>query len=391
MKKLLIVSIILMVLIGFTGIASAKELVLVEKNSQTWNEIEGASVTLIYNDIDDKFEYTLTGTLPTDDKYSLIYYKDVSNQWGNIGAVLVNGITNEDLVNGISGKIEDLKTIPKINDLNYPDGAKLWLIPSTQINEAGTKMTTWTPENYLFERNLIEYGHKDDKGKDPKVNLRYDGHKVKGNNPIVVIGETLTIKWKHMFEFVNIDLLTDMNNEEDSNHDIMSIVTDYEAEDNELENNERTWKGSYEWTIEPNTDFTNNLNRIRITSEYCIEGECRTREASSKEFFIVPPEVTLSCETGYNLIDGKCVRQEHGFNGYTFGTSDCDRIRILMQVDIPEDVREYKLYNIYWGENRLNTLDEMIGRCERHGFNMDEPITNGYYDWSEQLATNPAD
>lgn len=66
---------------------------------------------------------------------------------------------------------------------------------------------------------------------------------------------------------------------------------------------------------------------------------------------------------------------------FTFGTSDCDRIRILLQIDIDERIRAYKLYNIYWGQQRLDTLDEMIDYCERppQNFDIHKPISEGYY------------
>ncbi len=80
-----------------------------------------------------------------------------------------------------------------------------------------------------------------------------------------------------------------------------------------------------------------------------------------------------------NSGDSKSLKFPSG--AFTFGTSDCDRVRILLQIDIDERIRAYKLYNIYWGQQRLDTLEEMIDYCERppQNFDMDKPITDGYY------------
>jgi len=47
--------------------------------------------------------------------------------------------------------------LPDVNDANYPDGAKLWLVPSTDYDSDTNSMTAWNPEDYLFECNLIRY------------------------------------------------------------------------------------------------------------------------------------------------------------------------------------------------------------------------------------------
>ena len=47
--------------------------------------------------------------------------------------------------------------LPDSADANYPGGARIWLVPSADYDDANCKMIGWNPGAYLFEHNLITY------------------------------------------------------------------------------------------------------------------------------------------------------------------------------------------------------------------------------------------
>lgn len=49
--------------------------------------------------------------------------------------------------------------LPHSDDENYPDGAKIWLVPSSDYGNTG--VIGWNPAKYLFEHDLITYDDTD--------------------------------------------------------------------------------------------------------------------------------------------------------------------------------------------------------------------------------------
>lgn len=117
--------------------------------------------------------------LDVNTEYSIIYYAD---PWAgnNPGALIRTATSDSNGVLVVDGRIElnmDLPTSPDenidanpnycdIGDANNPEynpnaehcyGAKIWLVPSSDYNEATKSLTGWNPTTYLFETDLIYY------------------------------------------------------------------------------------------------------------------------------------------------------------------------------------------------------------------------------------------
>lgn len=139
------------------------ELVLENKNpaDDKWDIIQGDGIqaTLTYNTKGPKFDYSLTGKVKlTSTDYDLIYYAD---PWpgNNPGALIGTAGSGADGSIVMSGSTElnmDLPVWP--NDQNHPEGAKIWLVPSSDypFPDGG-----WNPANYLFDTALITYDDTD--------------------------------------------------------------------------------------------------------------------------------------------------------------------------------------------------------------------------------------
>lgn len=172
MKKLLIVAIMMTVLLslivvpavlaagkdGQAGKSNVGHLYLYQKDSSTWQIVPGGAWgKMTYNLAGPTFDYVFNGhKLSPNTGYSLIYYAD---PWpGNKpGALIANGTSNSDGNVNLVGSVELNTDLPNAADANYPGGAKIWLVLSSDYNSALTKMVGWTPTKYLFENNLITY------------------------------------------------------------------------------------------------------------------------------------------------------------------------------------------------------------------------------------------
>jgi len=121
---------------------------LENKNPTTWEVIDGDDK---YGEFTYGTDFTFTGYgLDADTQYSLIYYKD---QWPGDGSVLLASGTGTYFMGGMSGTLST--SIPESGDFNYPVGGKIWLVLSSDYDEANQKMTAWNPTAYLFEMHLI--------------------------------------------------------------------------------------------------------------------------------------------------------------------------------------------------------------------------------------------
>ncbi len=132
----------------------------------------GMWACLSYVSFGDEFRYSIDAYgLEPDTEYSLIYYAD-PYPGDNPGCLIGELDTDPD------GEIHDDyeldlgMSLPCESDANItgdysgdPDyyaharGAKLWLVPSDCYNEPG--VTTWAPERFLFETDLITYVDSD--------------------------------------------------------------------------------------------------------------------------------------------------------------------------------------------------------------------------------------
>jgi hypothetical protein len=206
----------------------------------------------------------------------------------------------------------------------------------------------------------------------PKTSLEYEGEKLPTYNggkhgvaPTVVVGNTLTIIWEGMYKTVDIFLTTEKDKNKKHN-EVSQIAEDVPSSED--------GSGSYDWVVEkPESD---GLSQVKVVSE---EDGSKDRVATSGKFQIVRQEVQV-CQDGYSLVGGQCVRPETQFGGYTFGTSDCNRVAILLgQPETPR--REYLLNIIAW--DYKYTIPEMYNYCEDLGVDM-TPVIGDYYTWNPQ-------
>lgn len=146
----------------FAGQALADSTLILENKDSSWNEIkdDGIYGTLTYKPKALTFDYSFTGTGLAAGEWSLIYACD---PWPQTYSILLGkGTASSDI--SLSGSVDIGHDLPIPADDNYPDGAKIWLIPSsyfstTTIGESGY-LTGWpepVPAGWLFKHELITY------------------------------------------------------------------------------------------------------------------------------------------------------------------------------------------------------------------------------------------
>ena len=97
-----------------------------------------------------KFQFSASG-LNSDSNYTLIYFPQ---PWPGLGLIqLGNGAPD------ILGNLEfadsiDTGSLPAAYDENYPNGAEIWLVFSSDVSDT---MIAWNESNYLFGDTLITY------------------------------------------------------------------------------------------------------------------------------------------------------------------------------------------------------------------------------------------
>ena len=145
---------------GQAGKSNIAHLYLYEKDPSTWEIVEdGAWGKMKYNLAGSTFDFVFNGHgLEPGYEYTLIYYPD---PWPGNGLICFGqGIANDDGDVHIAGSVE-LDVDPPIEvDDNYPDGAKIWLVLSNDV-DCSVKMIGWHPTEYLFEHNLIAFDDTD--------------------------------------------------------------------------------------------------------------------------------------------------------------------------------------------------------------------------------------
>lgn len=153
---LVAIALVSMLMAPVSAAAYGSTLNLVEKNPTTWDEVAGGH-NGTFNYGCDGFDFSASGLTPST-AYSLISYKEPYPGTGL--AVLATGTTNENgaiVLNGASGWASHLVLNvyghDAVGDYKDQTGAKVWLIKSGDFD--GTQFTVWNPDQYLFDRNLI--------------------------------------------------------------------------------------------------------------------------------------------------------------------------------------------------------------------------------------------
>ncbi len=149
------------------GKSHVSHLYLYEKNPTTWDVISNGSWgKMKYGVSGEEFEFVFNGhNLTSGQNYTLIYYPD---PWPGDGLICLGTDTANKEGNAHIAESVDTGNLPNETDENFPDGAKIWLVLSSDVDCENSKMIGWNPAEYLFEHNLINFSktsvEKCDKG-----------------------------------------------------------------------------------------------------------------------------------------------------------------------------------------------------------------------------------
>jgi hypothetical protein len=144
---------------GPAGKSNIAHLYLFEKDPATWEIVENGSWG--------KMQYTLTGSefdfvfnghgLENGSEYTLLYYPD---PWPGNGLIrLGTGTACDEMDVHITGSV-DTGDLPTADDEN--EGAKIWLVLSSDVDCVNQTMVGWNPTEYLFEYDLITFDDTDE-------------------------------------------------------------------------------------------------------------------------------------------------------------------------------------------------------------------------------------
>ncbi|MFC1948545.1 hypothetical protein ACFLXY_11580, partial [Chloroflexota bacterium] len=141
---------------GQAGNSNIGHLYLYEKDPGSWEIVEdGAWGKMKYNLSGETFDYVFNGHgLEPGCEYTLIYYPD---PWPGEGLICLGEGTADKGGNVHIKGSKDTGDLPMTGDDNHPDGAKIWLVLSEDVDCDEQEMTGWTPCEYLFEYDLITY------------------------------------------------------------------------------------------------------------------------------------------------------------------------------------------------------------------------------------------
>ncbi|HUV93264.1 MAG TPA: hypothetical protein VMX14_00350, partial [Anaerolineae bacterium] len=146
---------------GEAGKSNVAHLYLHEKDPSNWEIVEdGAWGKMKYNLSGSEFCFLFNGHgLEPNTAYSLIYYAD---PWpgDHPGALIAEGTTNGGGNINLAGSQDLAMDLPDPADENYSNGAKIWLVLSSDYD--GAKMVKWNPTEYLFEYDLITFDDTDE-------------------------------------------------------------------------------------------------------------------------------------------------------------------------------------------------------------------------------------
>lgn len=159
-----IIALVILVLVGNlsqacgphepAGKSQVSHLYLYEKDPGTWDIISNGSWgKMKYRLSGEEFEFVFNGHKLTERQdYTLIYYPD---PWPGEGLIcLGNSTANEEGDIHIAESV-DTDDLPSEGDEN--EGAKIWLVLSSDVDCENSKMIGWNPTEYLFEHNLIYF------------------------------------------------------------------------------------------------------------------------------------------------------------------------------------------------------------------------------------------
>lgn len=143
------------------GRSKQSHLYLFEKDPTTWEIVENGSWgKMKYTREGSTFDFVFNGhELGINESYTLIYYPD---PWPGMGLkYLGSDISNEEGNIHIKESI-DTGDLPIFDDYNCREGAKIWLVLSSDVDVENAMMIGWNPTEYLFENELIFFDDSDE-------------------------------------------------------------------------------------------------------------------------------------------------------------------------------------------------------------------------------------
>jgi len=154
---------------GQAGKSNIGHLYLYEKTndgSDDWPIVEGGMWgKMKYNLSGPTFNFVFNGhNLPIGQEFTLIYYPDPYPALGLI--CLGSGIVVDEDEDGngdihIAGSV-DTGDLPIEGDENFVDGAKIFLVPSSDVDCDGQMMIGWSDDANLYEGALITFDDTDE-------------------------------------------------------------------------------------------------------------------------------------------------------------------------------------------------------------------------------------
>jgi len=144
---------------GPKGNSNVAHLNLYEKNPDTWEIIpDGARGKMKYNLSGPTFDFVFNGHgLEYGLEYTLIYYPD---PWPGNGLICLGSDTADEEGNVHIKDSVNTGNLPADHDEN--DGAKIWLVLSSDVDCENQSMIGWNPTEYLFEYDLITFVDTDE-------------------------------------------------------------------------------------------------------------------------------------------------------------------------------------------------------------------------------------
>jgi hypothetical protein len=144
---------------GPAGKSDVAHLYLFEKDPATWELVENGSWgKMKYNLEGPEFEFVFNGHgLENGSEYTLIYYPD---PWPGSGLICLGSGTACDEGDVHIKEAVNSGDLPAAFDAN--EGAKIWLVLSSDVDCENAAMVGWTPTEYLFEYDIIKFDDRDE-------------------------------------------------------------------------------------------------------------------------------------------------------------------------------------------------------------------------------------
>lgn len=157
------------------GKSNVGHLYLYEKSETDWTIVErGAWGKMKYRLSGTAFDFVFNGKkLIPGEEYTLIYYPDpwpgsgliclgtgIANKGGNVHIKEVDLIETDLPIEGDLNNPNNAGHASCIADSTCIEGAKIWVVLSSDVDCTGQMMTGWNPADYLFEDIGIFFDYK---------------------------------------------------------------------------------------------------------------------------------------------------------------------------------------------------------------------------------------